>query len=541
MGRGSADTGRRRSNLHRVTACVLALCTASCGTGERGRQAGGETPGRSTAESVSGRPADPAVPDTLTVLSPFDERLFGPYWSVPAKFLVFLPLVAWDGEGGIEGRLARSWEHSTDRRHWTYHLRSGIRWHDGTPVTAHDVEFSLELAGHPEVLYEDAWHDLDSVTVHDDSTLTLHYARPRDGRDFWHVYWPEHLLEDRDPEDFWEWDFWTRPVGNGPYRYVRHVPKTVTELEANPEFYAGEPAIDRVLLRFGTSNALTELRAGNVDVAPVSNRSEIPRLRDDPRFGVYYGLQPHVPWRRAILWNPEHPPFGDARVRRALTMALNRRELLRLLNLPETLRFADVPYTGRQYRRGTLPPPIGVDPPRARALLDSAGWERQEDGGPRFRFKAVAPASGELRQAAVYVQAALREVGVRMEIVAVEQALRNQRVRAGEFQAVFEPYWNHVDNHLKWLGPDSRIRYENARVAGLLRAVKETADPTERDSLYRATWPALRRDVPVTFLYPRARAVVAHRRVRGLESPYRADPMSYMEKLWIDDRTSGGG
>lgn len=62
--------------------------------------------------------------------------------------------------------------------------------------------------------------------------------------------------------------------------------------------------------------------------------------------------------------------------------------------------------------------------------------------------------------------------------------------------------------------------------------------PAEVDSLYRATWPILRREVPVTFLYPRAVAVVAHRRVRGLRSPYRADPMQFMEELWIEDRAS---
>src|SRR5215813_12377767 len=83
--------------------------------------------------------------NSVTILYPFDETLLGPVINEPAQFLVFLPLVAWNTRGELEGRLAEHWEHSRDYRTWTVRLRNGIRWHDGVPVTAHDVKFSLDL------------------------------------------------------------------------------------------------------------------------------------------------------------------------------------------------------------------------------------------------------------------------------------------------------------------------------------------------------------------------------------------------------------
>ena len=67
-------------------------------------------------------------------------------------FLTFLPLATRNELGELEGRLARSWEHSPDHREYTYHLRTEVRWDDGVPVTAHDVKFTLDLLGHPDVV-----------------------------------------------------------------------------------------------------------------------------------------------------------------------------------------------------------------------------------------------------------------------------------------------------------------------------------------------------------------------------------------------------
>ena len=82
---------------------------------------------------------------TITVLYRRDERVLGPYWGVTPQFLVFLPLVARNAKGELEGRLAERWEHSADYRSWTIHLRKNVHWQDGVRVTAHDIKFTLDL------------------------------------------------------------------------------------------------------------------------------------------------------------------------------------------------------------------------------------------------------------------------------------------------------------------------------------------------------------------------------------------------------------
>jgi peptide/nickel transport system substrate-binding protein len=363
------------------------------------------------------------------------------------------------------------------------------------------------------------------------------------------VYWPKHLLERLDPKKFWDWEFWTHPVGNGPYRYVRHVPNTMVELEANPDFFAGKPKIEHVFIKFGGATEVTELLSGNVDIITKVNQATIPKLAADPRFRVYHHLGRHVPWLKALVWNHRHPLFADARVRRALTSAIDRRELLRLLNLPPDLPLTDALFTPRQYHRGELPAPIPHEPETARALLAEAGWRDtdgdgiRERGGRPCHFTTLV-AFAEDEAVAVYVQAALRRVGVEMRVERLEMSVQQRRLRTGAFEAAIVAFWNHVDSHVQWLGAGlergdeseefGSIGYRNAEVARLLDEAKQTADPDAQDRIYRQLAPIISADVPITFLFPRLQTYVVHRRVRGLESPFRADPMRYMERLWIE-------
>ena len=89
---------------------------------------------------------------TLTVAF-YEEPMQSLFSTESSMFLVFLPLVARNADGELEGRLAERWEHSPDYRTWTVHLRQGVRWHDGVPVTTHDVKFTLDLLTTDRLLY----------------------------------------------------------------------------------------------------------------------------------------------------------------------------------------------------------------------------------------------------------------------------------------------------------------------------------------------------------------------------------------------------
>jgi len=503
---------------------------------------------------------------TITVLYGPDEWLLGPSGDDPPKFLVFLPLVTRSANGDFEGRLAQSWEHSPDYKRWTVRLRKDVCWHDGVPVTAHDIKFTLDLFMHPDVLWIAA--GAYAVTVLDDWTygITYHVRAINSARlcgcpedDDYTVCWPKHLLEKLDPKELNSWSFWTHPIGNGPYRYVRHIPETMMELEANPNYYRGKPRIERVVLKFGdpsTPEATTELLSGNVDAVPKINRVDLLNLNCDSRFRIYdapmggdfsSGADAVV----CILWNERYPQFQDPKVRRALTLAIDRREVHQVLNLPENIPVFDLIFSDRQFRRGELPEALPYDPELAKRLLDEAGWReenreglRQRDGEP-FRFTALVTSVLGEDKAAVYVQAQLRRVGLQMELSPLEWSASRKRIMAGEFEAAIPPIWLLEEDSRRLfgeaassdasasLGHRASIGFRNPRITTLLDAAANTFNPAERDRIYRRLWPVWEAELPATFLYPEVDTTVARTRVRGLSSPWRADPVWHMDELWL--------
>ncbi len=508
------------------------LFFGACGgeSSSRGSDAGTPEPGEST---------------TATILYPAGG--LGPSQSAPIQYLVFLTLAGRTPEGGLEGRLARSWDLDSEAREWTVRLRTDVRWHDGVPVTAHDVKFTLDLYQHPEVL----WRPPNSyqVRVLDDSTYAIRYERLSDPdvtigtpSDWYYPIYPKHLLEREDPAGFHEWAFWRQPVGNGAYRLVRRVPETALVLAANPDFYRGQPAVDTLVIRIGGSS-LIELLAGNVDAIASVPDADLPKLRDDGRFEIYHAYNPYS--ISAVFWNHRHSSFGNPRVRRALTMAIDRRGILDFLNAPADLAPIDVLYSDRQLVRGEVPPGLAYDPEAAIAILEEAGWRdengdgiREKDGEPLRFSLLVSPAGGPWfpghEREAVIIQNDLRQVGVQVEIVSVESSIAWQRTSEGDFEAAL--FDLKTGNRDRLFGSESVIGYRNPRVIELLAETHQALDQVVLDGLYGELGEIFREELPVTLLQPMVSWPVSYRRLRGLSSPWRADPGWYMEHLWIEEQ-----
>jgi len=469
----------------------------------------------------------------------YEERALQPDYDEPDKRLVFLPLVVENEAGELEGRLAERWTHSADYREWTYHLRPGLRWHDGVPVTTHDVKFSLDLLSHPDVLAFGP-KAFESISVLDDLTVTVRTGQiaNADAYNTWPICYPKHRLERLDPTHIADWEFWTHPLGNGPYRFVRYLPQTMIEYEANPDYYRGKPTIEHVRLKFAVNSSLTELLSGNVDCVNL-DPGQVSILAGDPRFRVYYYLVgTNV---LTLCWQHRNPLFRDQRVRLALTLAINRPELRQVLHLPDSIPLVDGPFSRRQLRRDELPATLAHDPARARALLDAAGWRdrgggRERDGWP-LRFTTIVRANVAGSQAsAVYIQDQFRRVGVGMDIQLVDQGNIPAQMRSGQFGAALVP--SSASGGPVLFGERSWIGYTNADAAALINRLETTLDPDARDAVYRELTAICRTDVPVTFLCPWVETTVAHRRLQGLSSPWRTDPLVHMDELWIDDRST---
>lgn len=503
-------TLRFRSTLGRICVCLIALFSVQCTRG-------------------SGR--DDSRASTLTIhIAEGDERSLGPLgvkWH-----LVFLGLAAdLDGSGVQQPRLLERWEHTPDYSEWTVHLRDDLRWGDGAPVTAADVKFSLELWTHPDILYE--YPGIEQITVLDSLSLRITFFEPVHGTIFdynWLAILPEHLLSTLDRDEIFSWPFWIEPVGNGPFRYVRHVPATMTELEANPDYFGEAPKIPRVVLRYGGSSVV-ELLSGNVDIASGITPLDAVQLARDSRFQIYHRVQ--YSNNIALVWNHRNPLFRDAAVRRALTMSIDRRELHRLLNYPEDLPIFDVPALARHHLEGVVPPALPFDPERATRLLATAGWvDTDGDGtldkdGQEFRFTLSTTESESIQ--AVYIQERLRGVGIAMEISTFERlALMRRTNLSYDFEAAIIPYHYILD-----FQDFPRSGYDNAELSRLRDGAWFSLDQEVSDQYLREFWKIFGDEVPITYLHPQISYLAAHVRVKGLKND--RDLFSMVEQLWLEE------
>ena len=473
---------------------------------------------------------------TVVVAYPYEGGgdLLGPS-DDEAMYLIFLPLLRYDENGDLEGRLARSWEHSADYYEWTYHLRTDVRWHDGGRVTAHDVKYTLELVSLPTS--NEMWDDqIQSITVHDDSTITVRAGDP----EYYQtqvVHYPRHLLQHLDRSEMLNWPFWLEPIGNGAYRFVRYVPHTLMEFEANPDYVFGEPRVKRVILKFVEDAGLSELLSGNVDVVKwLDDPGQIRQLSDNPDFEIH-----HTFWEqrsRAIYWRCDHPVLSDVRVRRAIDLGIDRRGVLRALGLPEGIPAGAGFYSARQARRGEAPKDVAHDPNTARALLEDAGWLDSDGDGIRERdgrklsFTALLNASERYDNAiAILVQDQLRELGVEMQLQPIEGLALFQRYKNGDFEAAVFQVWLQG----RFIEDDTPLAYHNPQLKELIDRVRFAADPDEVDRAYEDITQVFHTDVPISLLFPIVHTMVTHRRLRGLSSPWKSEPVWHMEELWLEE------
>jgi len=502
-----------RTRCLRMLGCTTAFAVAACSRG----------PGPATQDLT-----------TYTVLASTD---WTPRFSRDGvgKFLTFLELATPNERGELEGRLAKSWEHSADYRDWTVHLRTDVRWHDGVPVTAHDVAFTVDLWNHPDVLYPG--NRFASARVLNDSTVVL---RVKSGSTwhshwypgYWTVFYPRHLLEDLDPAEFDRWDFWRQPVGNGPFRFVRYVPQTAVEFEANPDYHLGKPAVDRLVIRFGPES-ITELLADNVDAMNLENRTAVEAIVNDPRFEVYYEAWDDISTVLALQYNGADPRVADARVRQAFAHAIDRSTLRTVQRQWEDLPLVDVPFTEPQYWNRDYPAPLAYDTVRARRLLDDAGW--RDDDGDGIREQGVnelrVPLIVERRYepAAVFVQQQLSRVGIRVDVTTLEFSTLIARAKAGEFVVSMSYLWVSPDDPdaglAMLIAEDSPLHYDNADAVALVQAALRATTPGSLDSIYAELAPIIQADQPFTFLTFGTEMYIANRRVKGLSSPFRANPI----------------
>ncbi|HEY0351831.1 MAG TPA: ABC transporter substrate-binding protein, partial [Gemmatimonadales bacterium] len=250
------------------------------------------------------------------------------------RYVLLTTLARYDSTLAPRPYLARAWEWTADRRRLTFHLQSGVPWHDGRPTSARDVVWTLEAARDPATGYPrtNELTALESVAAPDDSTVVLRFrVAQAQFPDFLTdlAVLPAHLL-DTVPHARLRQAAWNdSPVGNGPFRFVSHEPNRRWVFAANsafPKALGGPPRLQRfiVVVVDEPTTKLAALTSGELDFAGIQP-AHAEFVRRDPELEV---LSFPLLMTYGIVFNTRRPPFNDPAVRRLLSDAIDRKELV---------------------------------------------------------------------------------------------------------------------------------------------------------------------------------------------------------------------
>ena len=297
-----------------LTAAVCALSLAACGGSSAGTAAE-STAAESTAEEAAEEPAEAAAESTTEEAAPAEEAAAAEEstggektvtaampsaWTdlFPAGELhhydsavlncVYDTLVKMNGDGQYVGDLAKDWEVNDESTEITFHLNDGIAWHDGEPFTAEDIVKCFKMYSDPAVQatsryfleYIDGCDESgaetseDSLAVEapDDKTLVVKFKAPTFADtvldDLSHLFVvPAHIFENLTADDINNPNTWAAPIGTGPFKFLSLVDGERIEFEANPDYFAGKPDIDHLVIRVvDNANMLAGLMNNEIDI-----------------------------------------------------------------------------------------------------------------------------------------------------------------------------------------------------------------------------------------------------------------------------------
>jgi peptide/nickel transport system substrate-binding protein len=396
-------------------------------------------PQPTTAAATTAPPA--ASADTLRIgldvdAGTGDPRLARDTSANRLRELVFDGLVGLGPDYVPVPALAESWE-NPDPTTWVFHLRPGVKFHDGSPLTANDVKFTFDTILDEKFASPNRsfYTPIKKIDVVDDLTVKFTLDQP---------YSPflSYLTMPIVPKAIAEKDaagFANSPVGTGPYKFVEWKRGDTITFEANPDYWGGAPKTKNVVFKIVPDNSarVVALESGDLDFvqSPVSPQ-DVTRLQSEGKFAVE-----RIPAAgyTYINLNCADPILSDVKVRQALSYLVNREDITSSI------------YKGiGKVAKGPIPPGMWAytedlptytyDPAKAAQLLDEAGWKlgadgkRAKDGKPLKITVRTHSEDPDRRQLIEVLQAELANVGIEADTNAVDFATYFADVQAGKYQ-----------------------------------------------------------------------------------------------------------
>ncbi|WP_432757257.1 ABC transporter substrate-binding protein [Consotaella aegiceratis] len=433
----------------------------------------------------------------------------------------------------VEPALAKDWTISDDGLTYTFHLREGVKFHDGTPFNADAVKFTFD-----RMLKEDhPFHDtgpfplafffsaVDSVTAVDEHTVEFKLNEPF-APFLSNLAYPTGLIVSPDAVKEAGKDFGRAPVGTGPFKFEEWQSNSRVVVTRNDDYWDAAPSLEAVVFRpiADANTRVAEMLSGGIDLMVEVPPDMVKTFRDDPSFQVYEAAGPHL-W--FLILNTKEGPFSDKRVRQAVNYAINKQALVDdVLQGTADVAAGPIPPAFSWANDGSVEP-YPYDPDKAKELIREAGAE-----GANLTFYVAEGGSGMLDPVAMAtaIQADLKAVGLNANIQTYEWNTFLSNVNPGlEGKAdMAEMAWMTNDpDTLPFLTLRSEATpdqggfnsgyYSNPDVDDLLDKARRSTDQGERAKLYNQVQKIVHDDAPWAFIANWKQNAVATSAVQGFE------------------------
>jgi peptide/nickel transport system substrate-binding protein len=410
-----------------------------------------------------------------------------------------------DETGSVQPDLARSWDVSADGLTYTFHLATGVKFHDGAPFSADDVKFSLDRARDPKSVnaQKQLFENIGSVDVIDPATVKVTLTKPQ-GDFLYDMGWGDAVIVS--PKSA-ATDL-THPIGTGAFKFVDWVKGDRVDLVRNPDYWGTPAKLEKATFKFisDPSAATAALLAGDIDAFPDFPAPEaLDQFKSNPQFAVTVGSSEG---ETILAMNNGKKPLDNIKVREAIAHAIDRKAII------------DGAMFGYGTPIGTFFPPTNpayvdltaqsnFDPEKSKALLKEAGVTD-------LTLSLKLPPAGYARSGGQIIAQELANVGIKTNVTNVEWA--------DWLQSVFtnKDYDLTVISHVEpndigiFARDDYYFDYHSDAFKKIMADLNNTVDPAKRTALLQDAQRQLANDYVVGFLFELATINVANKDVKGL-------------------------
>jgi peptide/nickel transport system substrate-binding protein len=465
--------------------------------------AGGYTTGKTLSISLNADPPklDPAYSSALV-----DRMVFQS---------IFDKLVDLDKNGNIVPMLAEKWEISDDKKTYTFKLRQGVKFHDGTDFNAEAVKFNFERNMAKDSLRRNELNAVEKVTVVDPYTVKVELKYP---------FAPFlTVLADRagmmvspDAAKKAGKDFMNKPVGTGPFILKQRVKGSTITLEKNPNYWQkGLPKLDKVVYKIIPDDnvALMNLKSGDVDITTRFPAKEIANIKNDPKITV---INEEALGYQGIFLNTSKPPFNQKELRQAVDLLVDREAIVKVI-LSDTATPGHSPFSPKHFVYGDSDKFEKPNVAKAKELLNKAG----KANGFSFTLKmGTTPTNQQIGQ---MIQNMLKPAGIDVKLEKVEFGTLLEQSKKGNMEATLlgwsgrpDPDQNIYD-FLVTGGSQNDSRFSNPEVDKLLNAARAEMDEGKRKAIYDEVMKIVHEEVPYIYLYHEHNVFGISKSVQGFE------------------------